>query len=327
MRKGTFLLSCLVISLFLVISLNAFITGAWGAEGKYPSRPIDSFAPTPPGSYTDLVNRMLAKQFEKHLNALVIPGNKVGGGDMVCASAVANAAPDGYTMALLADGPMVYSSLLGRATFSKDDLRVVGQLFCTTIVMDVNAESPWKTFQEFVDYAQKNPGLTYSHIGVGTLPHIYAELLNRVAKLQMRGVPYAGMEAITALMGKHVNAAFNNYGQAKQLEGKLRILFSFTPSELSPDPTLPSITTYLGRDKFEILQGGNYLVVHGKTPDAIVEVLEKTLEKASKDPEFINDLKKLYAYSCFVDGKTIQQRIPVRQAQIKPILQSLGVIK
>ncbi len=327
MKKVSSVISWIAMSWVILISLNLHVSKAWAAEEKYPSRPIESFAPTPPGSYTDLVNRMLVRQFEKHLKALVIPGNKVGGGDMVCASAVANAAPDGYTMALLADGPMVYSPLLGRATFSKDDLRVVGQLFCTTIVMDVSAESPWKTFQEFVDYAQKNPGLTYSHIGVGTLPHIYAELLNRVAKLQMRGVPYGGMEAITALMGKQVHAAFNNYGQAKQLEAKVRILFSFTPSELSPDPTLPSITTYLGRDKFEILQGGNYLVVHGKTPDAIVEALEKTLEKTSNDPQFINDLSKLYARPCFVDGKTIQQRIPARQAQIKPILQSIGVMK
>jgi tripartite-type tricarboxylate transporter receptor subunit TctC len=312
--------------LFTMISVSLLITTVRGAE-KYPSRPIDSFAPTPAGSYTDLVNRMMAKQFEKYLNAMVIPGNKPGGGDMVCASAVANAAPDGYTMALLADGPMVYSHLLGRATFAKEGLRVVAQLFCTTIVMDVSADSPWKTFQEFMDYAQKNPGLTYGHIGIGTLPQIYGELLNRAAKLQMRGVPYVGVEAITALLGKHVAASFNNYGQAKQMEGKIRILFSFTPPELSPEPSLPNITTYLGRDKFDILQGGNYLVVPGKTPDYIVDILEKTLEKISKDPEFINDLKKIHSFPCFVDGKTLQQRIPARITQIKPILQSIGVIK
>jgi tripartite-type tricarboxylate transporter receptor subunit TctC len=326
-KRVIYMTCCLVISGFLLSLFHTGLEKAWAADAKYPSRPIDSFCPTPAGSYTDIVNRIMAKQFEKYLNAVVVPGNKPGGGDMVCASAIANAPPDGYTMGLLADGPMVYSHLLGRATFGKDDLRVVGQLFCTTLVMDVNADSPWKTFQEFMDYAHKNPGLTYSHIGVGTLPHIYAELLNKVTNLQMRGVPYSGMEAITALLGKHVTAGFNNYGQAKQLEGKIRILFSFTPSELSPEPSVTSISTYLGRDKFEILQGGNYLVVPGKTPDAIVDALEKALEKTSKDPEFIAGLKKIYAHSCFVDGRTIQQRIPVRQTQIKPILQSIGVLK
>ncbi len=77
------------------------------ASDKYPSRTIELVTPDPPGAYADLINRVLAKKLEKYLGVTVIPVNKPGGGDLVAATAIANAAPDGYTLGLLADGPLV----------------------------------------------------------------------------------------------------------------------------------------------------------------------------------------------------------------------------
>jgi tripartite-type tricarboxylate transporter receptor subunit TctC len=329
MKKGILSILEFVAILFVCVSLFPSVDKAWGAD-KYPSRTIDLITPDPPGAYSDLINRILAKKLEKYLNVVVVPGNKPGGGDLIAATALANAAPDGYTLALLADGPLIYSHMLGRASFSKEDIRVIGQLICTTIIMQVSADSPWKTFQEFSDYAHKNPGLTYGHMGIGTATWARAEYLNKVGNLQMRGVPFSGTnEVITALLGKHVSVGFGNYVQAKQQAdgGKTRILFSFTPPGQGPDPTLATIPSFFGKDVPDIPSPSNHLTVPGKTPEDIVKVLEMTLEKISRDAEFINDLKKLYANVCFLDSQTTKIRHEEKTLQLKPIFQRAGLMK
>jgi len=329
MRRNGFVDFCRVTALFLSVSLYASINLAWGAD-KYPSRPIDLVTPAPPGAYSDLINRSLAKTLEKYLKVVIVPGNKPGGGDMVAAAALANAAPEGYTLALLADGPLVYSHMLGRASFSKDDIRVVGQLICTTIVMQVSADSSWKTFQEFVDYAHKNPGLTFGHVGVGTATWARAEYLNRIADLKMRGVPFTGdTEVVPALLGKHIQVGFGSYIGAKQQAdgGKTRILFSFTPQGQGPDPSLPTIASFFGKDVPDMPPPSNHLAAPGKTPESIITILEGALEKASKDPEFINDMKKVYANVCFLDSQATWVTHEEKALQLKPIFQRAGLMK
>jgi tripartite-type tricarboxylate transporter receptor subunit TctC len=272
----------------------------------------------------------LAKKLEKYLGVLVVPVNKPGGGDLVAATALANAGPDGYTLGLLADGPLGYSHMLGRASFSKDDIRAVGQLICTTIIMQVSADAPWKTFQEFMEYAHKNPGLTYGHMGIGSATWARAEYLNKIGNLKLRGVPFSGTnEVITALLGKHVNAGFGNYVQAKQQAdgGKTRILFSFTPPGQGPDPTLPTIPSTFGRDVPDIPPPSNHLAAPGKTPENIIKILEEALEKTSRDPDFVNDMRKLYANVCFLDSKATKIKHEEKALQLKPILQRAGLMK
>jgi tripartite-type tricarboxylate transporter receptor subunit TctC len=329
MKRAIFTCICIMNILFVSISSDFAANQAWGAE-KYPSRSIELMTPDPPGAYSDLINRVLAKKLEKYLGVLVVPVNKPGGGDLVAATALANAAPDGYTLGLLADGPLVYSHMLGRASFSKDDIRAVGQLICTTIIMQVSADSPWRTFQEFMEYAHKNPGLTYGHMGIGSATWARAEYLNKIGNLKLRGVPFSGTnEVITALLGKHVNAGFGNYVQAKQQAdgGKTRILFSFTPPGQGPDPALPTIPSVFGKDTPDIPPPSNHLAAPGKTPEEIIKILEGALEKVSKDPEFLNDMKKLYANVCLLDSQSTKVRHEEKALQLMPIFQRAGLMK
>jgi tripartite-type tricarboxylate transporter receptor subunit TctC len=196
--------------------------------------------------------------------------------------------------------------------------------------MQVSADSPWKTFQEFMEYAHKNPGLTYGHMGIGSATWARAEYLNKVGNLKMRGVPFSGTnEVITALLGKHVSAGFGNYVQAKQQAdgGKTRILFSFTPLGQGPDPTLPTIPSVFGKDVPDIPPPSNHLAAPGKTPEEIIKVLEGALEKVSQDPEFLNDMKKLYANVCLLDSKTTKIRHEEKALQLTPIFQRAGLMK
>jgi tripartite-type tricarboxylate transporter receptor subunit TctC len=329
MRKRMSVIFCLVVSLFTFVILSPSIERAWGAEEKYPSRSIDMFCAYIPGGYADLINRFFVRGLERYLKVLVIPGNKPGGGEVVAAIELANSKPDGYTVALLADGPLIITPLLGRAEEYRDKLRIVAKLICTTQVMAVSTDSPWKTFQEFMDDAHKNPGLTYGHGGIATAMHIRAEYLNKIGNLKMRGVPFKGdPEVAQAVLGNHVSAGFFSYQAPKRQAdaGKMRILFSFTPPGFGPDPTLPTITSFFGKDTPDILPPSIYVVVPGKTPENIVKVLEGATEKVSQDPEFVNNLKTLYAQVCFTDSKTVYRDVLLKQSSIyKPILQSVGL--
>lgn len=330
MRTKIFIIFYLVTVYFVFALLGSSIDSAWGAEERYPSRPIELFCGYAPGGLGDLTNRFLATGLEKYLNVSVIPGNRPGGGESVNATYISNSSPDGYTLGTMADGALTYPPLLGRPYDYFPGLRIIGQATCTSLVMAVSTESPWKTLQEFIDYAHKNPGLNYAHSGIGTLTQVYMELVNKAANLNMRGVPFRGdAEVAQAVLGKHVSAGLFSYQAARYQAdaGKMRILICFTPSELSPEPTLPSSTSILGREMYGILYGGICLAAPRKIPENIFEILVSTLEKVTKDQEFIDRLKTLYAHPCFIDGTTIQQRIPIRQQQIKPILQSIGVIK
>jgi tripartite-type tricarboxylate transporter receptor subunit TctC len=98
----------------------------WEAEEKYPSRAIEMFCGFAVGGRTDLNTRLLAKGFEKFLIVPVITGTKPGAGEVIGASASVNAAPDGYTLAVLGDATLITSILLGRATYKREDFRVMG---------------------------------------------------------------------------------------------------------------------------------------------------------------------------------------------------------
>ncbi len=323
MKKGLWIL---LFSSFLIVTL---VPLCWGAD-KYPSHSISLVSAAPPGGYADLINRSLARALEKQLGVVVVPENKPGGGDIVAASYIANAPADGHVLGFLADGPLVYAHLLGRATYSRDDIRVIGQLICTTLAMYVRADSPWKNFQQFMEYAQKNPGLTYGHVGMGSATWARMEYINKVGNLKMRGVPFSGdQDVIPALLGKHIDVGSGSYQAARHQAdaGKIRLLFSFTPPGQGPDPSLATIPSAFGKDVPDIAPPSIHLTAPGKTPEPIIKVLEAALEKASKDPDFNNDLKKLYANVCYLDGKTTKIKHEEKMLQLKPIMQRAGLIK
>ena len=330
MKKRNLVVLGLLAIILVTMAIDSSIGSVSGAEKKYPSRTIELICQFPPGGALDPTARFLAKKLEKRLNVPVIIVNKPGGGGVIAATALVNSAPDGYTLhATLGDTDLVLNPLLGRATYKREDFRVIGEFVTMSTVMAVSAESPWKTIQEFVDYARKNPGLSYGHPGVGSSGFIRGEYFNKIAKLNMRGVPFKGdAETIAAILGGHVPITQMSGFSAKLQEkgGKMRILLCLDPD---PDPevypNVPSISSAFGIPDLDAIS--LYLVAPGKTPEEIVKVLERALEEITKDPEFIADIKKLYFRVRFTSSKNIPQFLERKTEQIKPILMDAGLIK
>jgi tripartite-type tricarboxylate transporter receptor subunit TctC len=328
MRKRVYGTMFLAFSLFLFVGLSS--TPSRSAEEKYPTGPIDLFCGYAPGGQTDLATRFLAKGLEKYLGTTVVAGNKPGAGEVIAASAVANAKPDGYTAAVLGDASLITSFLLKRATYSLDDLRVVGQFYNGCDILLVSVDSPWKTVNDFMNYAKKNPGVKFGHHGIGSSPWIRIELFNMNGNLKMVGVPFKGdPEVISALLGKHISVGICSYQAAKtQVDaGTMRMLLVFdTTGQFVPE--LPNMRAVFGPNVPDIEPVALHLVVPGKTPDRIVRQLEGALEKVTKDPDFLGNMNKLRLMVRFFDGKTVvEKNLPEKAKQIKSVLDHAGQIK
>ena len=329
--KRRVLRSFFLVLFFLFIVTHGSPNGSWAAEQKYPSRSIDVFCGFSPGGPTDLLTRTVARGLEKYLGVTVVPGNKPGAGAMVAATALANSRPDGYSMAVLAPEHFGLPILYGRATYSLEDIYVIGQVARFGSAIAVSTDSPWRNFQEFFDYVRKNSGVKYGHPGVGSTVYLRMENLNKYANMKMVGVPYkSDPEIIASVLGQHVPAGVSTITNFKPQAdaGKMRILFNFESSAQSGlDPTIADLPTVFGESvhDFDIPL---YLVVPAKTPTEIVQVLERTLEKVAKDPEFISDVKKLYLIPFYIDGQTIMRKmLPGRMQRIKEIMQYAGLLK
>jgi tripartite-type tricarboxylate transporter receptor subunit TctC len=314
-----------VLCTLFCISLDS----SWAAE-KYPSRPIEIICPASPGGAADGNTRACAKALSKILGVSVVPVNKPGGGGTVAYTAAVMSRPDGYTIGYAGDSIFTGVSL-GLVTYKAEDVRVVGKFADMNHVLAVAADSPWKTFDEFMDYAKKNPGAVRYGCPPGAFAaNICMEYFKKVSKLSLTQVPFQGdAETVPALLGKHVSLGVMSLTGAKPLAdaGKLRILFSFYPrAEFGLDPSIADWpTVFKGVPHYPVVL---YLVAPGKTPDDIVKVLEQAMEKFTKDPEFIADIKKYHNAVSFMDGKTYtEKQLPQRSAFMTEILKGTGLIK
>jgi tripartite-type tricarboxylate transporter receptor subunit TctC len=290
------------------------------AADKYPSRPVTTVTLFAPGGVSDLDARIFSKYLEKYLGGTFVVDHKPGGGGVIGITYIANARPDGY---ILGNGSDYFTPVLnGTATYKMEDLRIIAQVLLNGCALVVNADSPWKTWQQFVDHAQKNPGVKWGHVGAGTMVYFRTENLNRQAKLKMIDVPLKGdSEVISALLGNHVAIGSMSSASAKiQADaGKLRILFSFdSPKPFGFDPSLPSMASLY--PKMPDMEVGVYYYGSSKIPEDIINTLEKALEKMSKEPEYIKEIEKLNQVPVFVPGKTVMQKLPVKMGIVRDIL-------
>ncbi|HVN94827.1 MAG TPA: tripartite tricarboxylate transporter substrate binding protein [Syntrophorhabdaceae bacterium] len=327
MRKKSLIGLVLVVAFALCLGLD-MAKPVW-AQQKFPSRPITIFVTFAPGGISDITARIWARFMEKYLpGATVVVDHKPGGGGVVGYTFVANARPDGYT--LLNSGDFFTPILEGTATYKVEDLAVIAQVALNGCVLAVGPDAPWKTFQEFVDYAKKNPGAKWAHQGVGTSVYFRTQNLNKQAGLKLIGVPMKGdSEIISALLGKHVAIGSLSAGMAKAQAdaGKLRILFSFDQAKgFGLDPSLPYMATMF--PNAPDIEVGLYLVAPKNTPKDVMDILEKTLEKMTKDPEFISETMRINQMVSFVPGKVVmEQRIPKKMELVRSIMKEEGLIK
>lgn len=196
----------------------------------FPARPIRYICPWPAGGSTDAVIRALATSAGATLGQTIIVDNKPGAGGTLGAIELANAKPDGYTLAQL---PQSVFRIPHMQKVSFDTLKDFTWIACLTgytFGLVVPANSPFKSIKDLVDYAKANPGkVTYGSTGTGTSPHLAVEEFAQRAGIQLTHVPFKGnAENMQAILGGHIMAASDATGWGPHVEsGKLRLLATY----------------------------------------------------------------------------------------------------
>jgi tripartite-type tricarboxylate transporter receptor subunit TctC len=193
------------------------ISAAIASAAEYPTKTIQIINPFPPGAVTDIVARIAAPKLSTLLGQQVIIVNKSGGGGAVGIQAARDAAPDGYTI-LITPPPILLIPLVNKNSgFTMKDFTPLVLATSSPNTTVVKADAPWKTLEDFIAEAKKNPGaLTYGSAGPGTTPHFIGELVKLKTKIDLTHVPLGSESAAaTAVLGGHVNIAFLTLGTTR----------------------------------------------------------------------------------------------------------------
>lgn len=223
----------------------AFSSASGFAETSYPNRPITIVVPTPPGGTLDLVTRLAAMKLRDILGQTITFEYKPGGGLNIGAAYVAHAAPDGYT--LLTAPQLTYNAdlLTAKLPYDPRTLEPVTVMVGYPNVVVARPGLPANSFAELLAYARAHPdALTYASQGNGQISHLTFEMLNLMAGLKLRHVPYRGSApAITAILGDQIDLLADNQfsTDAHIVAGKMKLLAVTGTQRLPAYPNIPTV--------------------------------------------------------------------------------------
>lgn len=261
------------------------------AFAAYPDRPIKVIVPFAPGGGTDLVARTLSVPMSEDLKQAIVIDNKPGGSTIIGTDALAKSPADGYTLVVATLAHAVNPSLKAKLPYSQDkDFAPVILVGISPNVVVVSADSPYKTFQEFLAAAKANPGkLSYASQGGGTSAHLAGELFNSIAGTKLTHIPYKGAgPALTDVIGGQVDVMFATASAVGSLveSGKLRALAVTSPTR-SSTPLLAKLPTVAesGVPGYSAGSWYGYFAPAG-TPPAVINRLNASIKKGTQTSAF-----------------------------------------
>lgn len=267
---------------------------AQAQTSAFPEKPVTLLVPWPAGGSTDRHLRTLAEIASKHLGQAILVENKPGAGGTLAPSTMAlNARPDGYTIAQYPLGMLRYPHMQKTNWHPIDDFTFIVGVSGYTFGFVVRADSPYKTFNDYIEAARKAPGkIDFGSTGVGTSPHLLIEEIAQAAKVQLNHIPYKGnADQMQALIGGHVMAASDATGWDKFVDaGQMRLLATFGEQRTKRWPDVPTARD-LG---YGVVSTSPYGLVGPKGMDpAVVRKLHDAFRKAIDDPKHLELLAQL----------------------------------
>ena len=279
----------------LAATCVSLVPAGYAVAADYPARQPHIIVGYPAGGSTDICARLFGDWLSKRLGQQFIVENRPGAGNNLATEAVAKSPPDGYAILLVNPANTINASLYKHLNFNfLRDVAPVGGFIRVPNVMEVNPSVPAKNVAEFIAYAKANPDkVNVASSGNGTSIHLSGELFKMMTGTKMTHVPYKGSAPmLTDLLGGQVQVTFDNLpssiGHIKA--GKLRALAVTTAQRSDELPDVPTVAeTVPGYEASAFFGFG----VAAGTPKEIVEILNKEINLALKDPGMIAKLKEL----------------------------------
>lgn len=295
------------------------------AAGGFPEKPIRVMVGFSAGGVTDIVVRALAESASSVFGQPIIVENKLGAGGVMPAYQLQNATPDGYTVGLIAHSVFRLPYISNIKWDPAADLDYIIRLTGFTWGLVVAADSPIKTFEDYVAYARKNPGkMTYGTVGSLTTQHLTMEQISASLGLQLTNVPYKGVaEALPALMGGHIMSVADASSWVPYVtSGKMRLLVVWTEKRVPRFPDVPTLRE-VGIDMVQTSPWG--LAAPKGTPPEAIRRLHDGFKEAMAQKPFQDALANYDMEQQYMDGTAYRQFARESIDKESRILASLNV--
>lgn len=312
---------------FLAAACMAAAFALTASAASYPQRPITLVVPWGAGGGSDIIARALSKPLEAELGKPVIVTNKPGGSGTVGCSFVAHSRPDGYTIGLINNTGLIHQIHYGGLGYTRADIVPLCLFLRVPVFLVVNSQSDIKSLDDYVKAAkEKNGTLTLGVAAVGGGTHLPAELFFEAAGVKVQPMPFkgGGSGVMTALVGNHINSAVAHpsevYGQYKA--GNLRILGVLDETRLEAYPEVPTFK----EQGYDVTgQVWRSFVVAKGTPQDVKDILVKALEKATKDPVYLETLAKLGDLPAWMGPEAFAAYLEDDNAKLLATIKRLGL--
>ncbi len=277
-RLSVALLTCILIA-------GGFRSAA--AQTEWPTRPVRVVIPYPPGSGTDFIVRAVAERLSRQFGQQFVVEHRSGAAGILGTEAVVRSAPDGYTILMTPQAPIVVLSNLRKLPYDPlKDLVGISRMGEVIAGFAVYAGLGVKNMQEFIALAKQKPGqITFVSAGVGSVNHLRGETLKLMAGIDMLHVPYKGNgEAVPDLLAGQVHGIFDSLVFPHVKAGKLTLLAILSDERYAEFPDVPTMKE-AGFPDFDLPIWFGTFAPAGVSP-AIVQKLHDAISTIHTDEAF-----------------------------------------
>jgi tripartite-type tricarboxylate transporter receptor subunit TctC len=298
------------------------------AQPAWPTKPIRMIVPYTPGGFTDVTARLISQKLGERLGQTITIDNKPGANSIIGVDLIAKAPPDGTTFGVVIAAYAANTTLYAKLPYDpKKDLAAVSLIGIAPLIAAVNNDAPFKTAQELVAYAKRNPGkVSFASSGNGSAAHLTTELLKSQTGTFMVHIPYRGAApALTDLMGGQVQLFFDaasgliNPGKT----GKVRLIGVSSDQRLAAAPDVPTFIEQ-GLPNFTGSTWAGILAPAG-TPKEIVARVADEVAKIVRTDEVRSRLEAMgtipvggtpQAFEAFIAAETAKWGKVIRDAKV-----------
>lgn len=312
----------------LLAALLAVATAA--SAQTFPAKPVRIIVPFPTGGPTDLIGRAVGQKLQERWGQPVVVENRPGGSTIIGTDLMLKAPPDGHTLLLVSNTLALNHFLVAKLPYDADrDIAPIILVARISNALVVHPSLPLTDLKAFLEFARAHPGkLTYGSAGIGSGPHLFTLLFEKMAGVKMTHVPYKGTsQAAVDLVGGQINLLFDSLVSVipNAGAGKVRVIGLTSIKRAAAAPNFPTLDE-LGVTGYDAT-GWFGLATNSKAPAEIIARLNADVGDAMKQPDLVERLVRIGSdvaggtpadFRAFIQSERNKYGQLIRAANIKP---------
>lgn len=316
---------------WVLFILFVFLSGNVMADdpAKYPERPVTLTGAWAAGGDTDLACRAISSSIQEFCGQPFIVQAKPGGAGLVALQNLASSKPDGYTLHLGRPAELTVGPLVEQFPFDLDrEIVPVAQLAISPVVLAVNSDTPWKTFEELVAAAKKEPKkIQFAVANPTSMGRMAVEKLCLDSGIVMTAVPFkGGAPAATAAAGGHIPCFSGTLGETLPHtgSGKLRAILVFADKRAKEYPDVPTAIEKGLSISFASWQA---VMARRGTPETILKKLEGWMKSITQKGDYIQTIERIGSQVSYLSGADFNKYWAEEKKWMDVVVRHVGLKK